>query len=98
MVQKWKDRKWESDRKVEGYEREKERAVVKVLKENILYNFETPHAIINDQGTHFGNKLLETLMIKYEAVHKISTSYHPQTNRQVKLANRERKQISFWVY
>ena len=72
--------------------------MVKVLKENILYNFETPHAIINDQGTHFGNKLLETLMIKYEAVHKIPTSYHPQTNRQVKLANRERKQISFWVY
>jgi hypothetical protein len=32
-------------------------------------------------------------MKKYEVTHKVATPYHPQTSRQVELANREIKQI-----
>jgi hypothetical protein len=69
------------------------RTVVKFLKEHILSRFGTPRAIISDQGTHFCNKPFETLMSKYGVIHKVATSYHPQTSGQVELANREIKQI-----
>jgi hypothetical protein len=69
------------------------RTVVKFLKEHILSRFGTPHAIISDQGTHFCNKPFEALMSKYGVIHKVATSYHPQTSGQVELANREIKQI-----
>jgi transposase InsO family protein len=66
---------------------------VKFLKEHILSRFGTPRAIISDQGTHFCNKPFEALMSKYGVIHKVATSYHPQTSGQVELANREIKQI-----
>jgi hypothetical protein len=69
------------------------RIVVKFLKENVLSRFGTPRAIISDQGTHFCNKPFESLMLKYGVIHKVATSYHPQTSGQVELANREIKQI-----
>ena len=67
--------------------------VVKFLKENVLSRFGTPRAIISDQGTHFCNYSFETLMKKYGVIHKVALPYHPQTNGQVELANREIKQI-----
>jgi hypothetical protein len=69
------------------------RTVVKFLKEHILSRFGTPRAIISDQDTHFCNKPFEALMSKYGVIHKVATSYHPQTSGQVELANREIKQI-----
>ena len=66
---------------------------MKFLKEHILSRFGTPRAIISDQGTHFCNKPFEALMSKYGVIHKVATSYHPQTSGQVELANREIKQI-----
>ncbi|KAL5812864.1 hypothetical protein ACOSQ3_027814 [Xanthoceras sorbifolium] len=67
--------------------------VYKILKENILSQFGIPRAIISDEGAHFYNKPFESLMNKYGITHKIATPYHPQTSGQVKLANREIKQI-----
>ena len=67
--------------------------VIKFLKENVLSRFGTPRAIISDQGTHFCNRSFKALMQKYGVIHKVSTAYHPQTNGQVELANREIKQI-----
>ena len=67
--------------------------VTKFLKENILSRFGTPRAIISDKGTHFCNKSFEALMRKYGVLHKVANSYHPQTNGQAELANREIKQI-----
>ena len=52
-----------------------------------------PRAMISDGGTHFCNKSFESLMKKYVIPHKVATSYHPQTSGQVKLTNREIKQI-----
>uniref|UniRef100_A0A2N9EIZ4 Integrase catalytic domain-containing protein n=1 Tax=Fagus sylvatica TaxID=28930 RepID=A0A2N9EIZ4_FAGSY len=69
------------------------RTVVKFLKENVLSRFGMPRAIISDQGTHFCNKPFKSLMLKDGVIHKVATSYHPQTSGQVELANREIKQI-----
>ena len=67
--------------------------VIKFLKEHILTRFGIPRAIISDGGKHFCNRSFELLMKKYGITHKVSTSYHPQTNGQAELANREIKQI-----
>jgi len=67
------------------------KTVIKFLKENILSRFGIPRAMISDSGTHFCNKLFESLMKKYGIIHKIDTPYHPQTSEQVELANREIK-------
>ncbi|RVW20213.1 Transposon Ty3-I Gag-Pol polyprotein [Vitis vinifera] len=55
--------------------------------------FGVPKAIISDGGTHFCNKPFEILLAKYGVKHKVATPYHPQTSRQVELANREIKNI-----
>ena len=49
--------------------------------------------MISDGGTHFCNKSFESLMKQYGITHKVATPYHPQTSRQVELANREIKHI-----
>ena len=67
--------------------------VLKFLKENIFSRFGVPKAKINDGGTHFCNKSFETLLAKYGVKHKVATPYHPQTSGQIKLANREIKNI-----
>ncbi|RVW11792.1 Pol polyprotein [Vitis vinifera] len=69
------------------------RVVLKFLKENIFSRFGVPKAIISDEGTYFCNKPFETLLAKYGVKHKVATPYHPQTSRQVELANREIKNI-----
>ena len=69
------------------------KVVVKFLKENIFSHFETPRAISSDNGTHFCNRTFEALMQKYVITHKLSTSYHPQTSRQVEVSNRQIKLI-----
>jgi len=69
------------------------KVVLKFLREHILLRFGTPKAIISDQGTHFCNSAFESLMRQYGVTHKISTAYHPQTNGQAELANREIKGI-----
>jgi hypothetical protein len=69
------------------------KTVIKFLKENILSRFGIPRVMISDGGTHFCNKPFESLMKKYGITHKVATPYHPQTNGQVELANREIKQI-----
>ena len=36
---------------------------------------------------------MEKLLSKYGVTHKVATAYHPQTNGQVKISNRELKRI-----
>ena len=64
------------------------KVVLKFLKKNILSHFDTPRAIIGDQGTHFCNQPFATLMKKYNVTHKLATPYHPQISGQVKVSNR----------
>jgi len=36
---------------------------------------------------------MDVLLKKYEVLHKVATTYHPQTNGQAEVSNREIKQI-----
>jgi hypothetical protein len=69
------------------------KVVIRFLKDNIFARFGIPKAVISDGGTHFCNKPFEALMHKYGVNHKVSLAYHPQTNGQAELANREIKHI-----
>nr|GEW97055.1 hypothetical protein [Tanacetum cinerariifolium] len=68
------------------------RAVVKFLK-SVFTRFGTPRAIISDRGTHFCNEQFAKVMLKYGVTHRLSTTYHPQTNRKVEVSNRGLKRI-----
>ena len=69
------------------------KVVLKFLKEYIFSRFGVPRAIISDGGLHFCNRSFENLLKKYEVTHKVSTAYHPHTNGQAELDNREIKHI-----
>jgi len=69
------------------------KVVADFIKSNIFCRFGIPKALISDQGTHFCNRSIEALLRKYAVVHRVSTPYHPQTNGQAKVSNREIKQI-----
>ncbi|KAI9084037.1 hypothetical protein K1719_034033 [Acacia pycnantha] len=67
--------------------------VVDFVRSNIFCRFGIPRAIISDQGSHFCNRSMGALLRKYGVLHKVSTAYHPQTNGQAEVSNREIKQI-----
>ena len=69
------------------------KVVIKFLKKNIFTRFGTPRAIISDGGTHFCNRYFDALLSKYGVTHKVATAYHPQSNGQVEVSNREIKRI-----
>ena len=67
------------------------KVVLKFLKEHFFSRFGMPHAIISDDGLYFCNRPFEILLKKYGVTHKVFMAYHPQTNGQAELANREIK-------
>ncbi|CAN6580947.1 unnamed protein product [Malus baccata var. baccata] len=58
-----------------------------------IQRFGMPRVLISDRGSHFCNRTIEALLKKYKVTHKVSTPYHPQTNGQAEVSNREIKQI-----
>ncbi|GKD49655.1 reverse transcriptase domain-containing protein, partial [Tanacetum coccineum] len=68
------------------------RVVITFLKK-LFWHFGMPKAPINDQGTHFCNKIMEKTMKIYGVNHHFSTSYHPQTSGQLENTNRAIKRI-----
>ncbi|CAN6559843.1 unnamed protein product [Malus baccata var. baccata] len=58
-----------------------------------ILRFRMPRVLISDGGSHFCNRTIEALLKKYNVTHKVSTPYHPQTNGQAEVSNREIKQI-----
>ena len=58
-----------------------------------MSRFGAPGTIISDGGSHFANKVFEKLMIRYGIKHIMSFAYHPQTNGQSEIFNREIKKI-----
>ncbi|RDY12466.1 gag-pol, partial [Mucuna pruriens] len=70
------------------------KVVVDLLKSNIFYRFGVPKALISDQGSHFCNRAMSSLLHKYGVVHRIATAYHPQTNGQAEMTNLSRKDWS----
>ncbi|RDX63160.1 pol, partial [Mucuna pruriens] len=67
------------------------KVVVDFLKSNIFYRFGMPKALISDQGSHFCNRDMSSLLHKYGVVYRIATAYHPQTNDQADVFNKEIK-------
>ena len=63
------------------------------LQRNILSRFRAPRTIISDGGSHFVNKVFDKLMGRYGIKHIMSLAYHPQTNGQAEISNREIKKI-----
>ena len=58
-----------------------------------MIRFGAPKNIISDGGSHFENKVFEKLMSRYGIKHIMSLAYHPQTNGQAEISNREIKKI-----
>ena len=67
--------------------------VVGFIQRNILSRFGAPRTIISDKGSHFGNKGFAKLMNIYGIKHMMGLVYHPQSNGQAKISNREIKKI-----
>ncbi|CAM8963300.1 unnamed protein product [Rhodiola kirilowii] len=69
------------------------KTVVDFLRTNIFCRYGVPKAIISDQGTHFCNRMMAATLRHYHVHHRSSTAYHPQTNGQAEISNREIKGI-----
>ena len=67
--------------------------IVGFLQRNIFNRFGIPRTIISDGGSHFANKVFDKLMSRYGIKHIMSLAYHPQTNGQAEISNREIKKI-----
>jgi len=76
-----------------AYARNDANAVSKFLKKQIFSRFGTPRAIISDEGMHFINRIITNLLTKFNVSHRVATAYHPQTNDQAEITNREIKSI-----
>nr|GEW06839.1 reverse transcriptase domain-containing protein [Tanacetum cinerariifolium] len=68
------------------------RVMVKFLR-SLFARFGVPKALISDGGTTLCNSHLEKALQRYGVTHKLSTSYHPQSNRQTEVTNRAIKRI-----
>ncbi|KAL4334846.1 hypothetical protein GQ457_07G006090 [Hibiscus cannabinus] len=69
------------------------KTVQRFIKKNIFIRFGTPRVIISDEGRHFDNRSIAAALRKLGINHKLSTAYHPQTNGQAEVSNREIKLI-----
>ncbi|KAK8535534.1 hypothetical protein V6N12_057050 [Hibiscus sabdariffa] len=69
------------------------RTTVNFLKNFVFSRFGTPRAIVSDRGTHFLNRIIEALMKKHGVTHRVATAYHPLSNGQAEVSNRETKTI-----
>ena len=67
--------------------------VVGFLQKNIFSRFGAPRTIISDGGSHFANKVFDRLIRRCGIKHIMSLAYHPQTNGQAEISNREIKKI-----
>ena len=67
--------------------------VVGFIQRNILSIFGAPKIIISDEGSHFANNFFTKIMSIYGIKHLMGLAYHPQSNAQAEISNREKKKI-----
>jgi hypothetical protein len=68
-------------------------AVRRLFSDVIFPRFGVPKAVISDGGKHFVNRQFDNLLKRHGVTHKVTTSYHPQSNGQAEISNREIKSI-----
>jgi transposase InsO family protein len=66
---------------------------ITMIKNMILSRFSTLRILISDGGTHFTGKNFKKCLSKLGIEHRVSTAYHPQTNGQAEMSNRQLKSI-----
>ena len=64
-----------------------------LYKEIFLSRFGALRIIISDEGSHFANKVFAKLMSIYGIKHLMGLAYHPQSNGQAEISNKEIKKI-----
>ncbi len=69
------------------------KSIAKFFFENIITQFGCPTHLVNDQGSHFINDIIEVLTTKFKITHHKSTTYYPQDNGQVELTNKTFKRL-----
>ena len=67
--------------------------VVGYIQRNILSRFGAPRTIISDEESHFVNKVFVKLMSSYGIRHVMGLAYHPESNGQAEISNKEIKKI-----
>ena len=76
-----------------SYPRNDVDTVVGFIQRNILSRYGAPRTIIGDEGSCFANKLFAKLLSRYGVRHAMGLAYHPQSNGQAEISNREIKNI-----
>jgi hypothetical protein len=69
------------------------KASTAMIKSMIFPRFGTPRILVSNGGTHFTGKNFKKCLSKLGIEHRVSTAYHPQTNRQAETSNRQLKSI-----
>ncbi|KAA3479791.1 Pol polyprotein [Gossypium australe] len=78
---------------VEAYPTNDAKVVMRFLHKHIFTRFWTLRALTSNEGSHFRNKWLKSLLEKYDVKHKVATAYHLQKNGQANRANQDIKGI-----
>ncbi|RDX71696.1 Pro-Pol polyprotein, partial [Mucuna pruriens] len=64
-----------------------------IFGDSTMIMYAVSRVLISDQGSHFYIRAMAILLKKYGVVHRVSTAYHPQTNGQAEVFNREIKKL-----
>ncbi|RDX64437.1 putative mitochondrial protein, partial [Mucuna pruriens] len=74
------------------------KVVVDFLKSNIFSRFGVLKVLISDQGSHFCNRAMSSLLHKYGVVHRIATTYHPRPMAKLKFSTGKlRRRCKRWT-
>ncbi|RDX77364.1 gag-pol, partial [Mucuna pruriens] len=60
------------------------KVVVDFLISNIFCQLGVPKALISNQGSHFCNRAMSSLLHKYGVIHRITIAYHPRLMAKLK--------------
>jgi transposase InsO family protein len=66
---------------------------ISMIKSMIFPHFGTLRILISDGGTHFTRKNFKKCLSKLGIEHRFSMAYHPQTNGQAEMSNKQLKSI-----
>ena len=77
--------KWAEVELVPSFTKE---VVAKFIYENIITRFGCPLTLISDQGTHFINQTIETLLKEFLIYHHKTSTYHPEDNGAIESFNK----------